>query len=718
MSLLFTLGLLSIAAQVVILRELVAALFGVELLYVIGLAAWLVGTGAGAFAGRWFPARRWPLATGFVVLAALLGGTIVLVRFVALALGAVPGAYLAFSVQLFIIAAATIPVAAVSGALFQVGARVVAQLGTPLGRAYAIESAGGGAGGVAVTLLLASGMSTMALAVATSALSCLAATCMLRRRGVAVLVGCLVLAATVVAFGQVERWDDATLRWQYPTLVAADDTPYARVVVTQSGAQFAVFENGALAAETEVTSAEVFADLAAIQVSGGRALVLGGGIEGVPAAVAAYGDRFTAVDNVEIDERAHALVRQIVPAPVVRGGRQAPISTVFGEPRTFLGRAGLYRLIVIAMPEPASGAASRFYTQEFFRLCRDHLAPGGVLAMRLPAAENFWPPSLVRWTASIHAALRHEFAAVTLLPGATLHVFASEEPLSNDPGALALRLGGRGWTPRVVTPPFLRYLYTNDRRTDVTSLLLQAHVAPSRDAAPACYQHAVMLWLSKFYPGLAVAPDVGGSAGVTVALALLIAAVGIAVWLRRGARRRLVGFVFVAGAAGMVLQTVLLLRYQITTGVIFERVGWLLTCVMAGLALGAHAAAPRPGVELGRATRPAARRRSGTILAVGFILLAVLCAGATLGGHAAGLAGTTVLLLATGIVIGAAFSHAGAGWPTAAGQGGAALYAGDLAGGALGAFVATLWLVPAFGFAWSALLTAGLGAALLVLGRV
>ena len=96
-------------------------------------------------------------------------------------------------------------------------------------------------------------------------------------------------------------WDVWLLKWQYPSLVAFEDTPYARVVVTRAEGQVAVFANGALAFDTEGTSAEAFADLAALQhPRPRRALVIGGGVEGVPAALAAHG--LAAIDNVEIDE--------------------------------------------------------------------------------------------------------------------------------------------------------------------------------------------------------------------------------------------------------------------------------------------------------------------------------------------------------------------------------------------------------------------------------
>ncbi len=71
------------------------------------------------------------------------------------------------------------------------------------------------------------------------------------------------------------------------------------------------------------------------------------------------------------------------------------------------------------MPEPPSGQANRFYTLEFFRLCQDHLNPGGIVALRLPAAENRWMPQMTERVLSIHGALSRVFANVLIIPGET-----------------------------------------------------------------------------------------------------------------------------------------------------------------------------------------------------------------------------------------------------------------------------------------------------------
>jgi spermidine synthase len=587
--------------------------------------------------------------------------------------------------------------------LFPVLAGLARGTAVGLGRSYAVESAGAASGGAAVTLAVWMGASTLQVALAAPAVALLAAAAAARRPARAFAVaGPAIAAAAAAAALYAPAWDLALLRSTYPALAGAVDTPYARVVITRTGSQYAVFENGALAFDTEGTGAEAFADLAAVQhPHPRRALVIGGGAEGVPAALGRHG--IALIHDLEIDERAFDLVRRLTSVP--------PAAVIFGEPRRFLDRAEPYDLILVAAGEPTSGASSRFYTREFFAQCARRLTPGGVIAIRLAAAENVWPGPLALRTASIVAAMQREFSSIECLAGATLYVFASNSPLSSAPSVLSGRLLARGLRPRLITPPYLEYLYTNDRRDQVARLLRDTPVnGPNRDAAPVCYQYAAMTWLSKFYPGLAAAPGRTGHVPPWI-LSLAGAAVlaGVIAWARRRRNRGVAAALVAVGFIGMVLETVLLLRYQIRSGIIYQQIGWLITCFMVGVTAGGWYAPRGPRRGAGHAdTRDERRTIPLAMLAASLAAwVATAWVPAT-----AGLVGTSALTALAGMSVGVSFGAAARLWQGDARSAASALYAADVAGGAAGAVAATLFLVPAAGLNWSALLMAGLAAAL------
>jgi spermidine synthase len=702
-------GLLSMLAQVVILRELVAALFGVELLYVVALGAWLVGTASGARLGRHVSGSRAAVAVPFLALGALTLADLWFIRAAGVIVGAVPGAYLPFPIQLAGVVAATVPPSFVCGLLFPPLVRRVAPDGLRPSQAYAWECAGAAAGGLVVTAMFWSGLSTLQVALITAAAAAVAALHAAVSRHVPALLGMagIVALATGLVWGPARSWDVSLLRWQYPALVAVDDTPYARIAVTRSDGQVAVFANGALAFETEGTSAEAFADLAALQHGRPRrALVIGGGTEGVADALMAHG--LSAIDNVEVDERADALVRRVIGQGRTSGRSSTTVRVIYDEPRRVLERERAYDLILVAMPPPTSGETSRFYTQEFFAVCRAHLAAWGVLAIRLPAAENFWPPPLARLVGSVVGALAHEFPSVSVVPGGTLYAFGGVQPLPQSAEPLVERLAARALSPRLMTPPYLRYLYGNDRRAAAGWMLRASPESGiNRDAAPVAYGYAARLWLSKFYPQLAAAGDERGwGSGPAIAVVLAMMVCGLW-WAGRTPARASLAVIAVVSGTAMAIETAALLRYQVANGVMFVNVGWLLTCFMTGMALGSWGGGA-----------PAGRR---LLDASPWSLSAVLVAAAsgvmfmTRWPQLAGLAATSLLLALTGLAGGAAFAAVTHKRPGEQARAVSSVYAADVAGGAIGAWLAPLVLVPAVGLDGTAALAAASALALVPL---
>jgi hypothetical protein len=158
----------------------------------------------------------------------------------------------------------------------------------------------------------------------------------------------------------------------------------------------------------------------------------------------------------------------------------------------------------------------------------------------------------------------------------------------------------------------------------------------------------------------------------------------------------------------MVLETLLLLRFQMANGVIYQQVGWLLTCFMAGMTAG--------GLALGRSNRMAGpgpqRNVAIPLMAVGIALVAWVAVAWF--PSTAGLSGTSVLLAAVGTAVGGCFAAGARVWRGHVRAAASALYAADVAGGAAGAVAATLVLVPAVGLDLSAASMAVLAAALVL----
>lgn len=720
MWLLFVTGLLSILTQIVLLRELNAAFYGVELIYLLALAAWLLCTAIGAAATTRTPLLHSAATIGVAcaALAPVLLAEVMFLRAVGLVFGGVPGAFLPFWQQLVALTIALAPIGALLGLLFQWSARRFVGARRTLAQAYAIESTGAVAGGVLATILLGMGAQTLTLALLCAFFSLAAPLAPMAWQGRRVARAAVLVLSMLAAglFWQSATFDRHMTRWQHPNLLEVRDSPYARVTLTRLADQIAVFENNALVFDSEGTDAEVFAHLVALQhPAPARVLLLGGGPEGLARFLFAH--RPARLDNVELDPVLVDLVARHV--SVSTETATADARAIIDDPRRFLRHSGRYDVMVIGMPEPDSGAANRFYTREFFELCAARLTPGGVVGLRLRTAENFWTPAETERTASIYRALRAAFADVVLLPGATNVVVASQAPLARDAGVLIDRLATRDIRARVVTPAYLRYLYTNDRRAGIARQLEASEAQANTDVRPACYQYAAIIWLGKFWPVLArfdpSGVGVSSTAGRLVRWGVAVVLLFLFLGARRHPSRRRLLIALVAGFSGMAIETVLLLHYQLKQGALFEDLGVLLTSFMGGLALGAIAARRLRLVHETIGGRRAVERWWGLAMVAG---LSVLCGGVAAlvaTGVVGGLFGVAFLLALAGFFVAALFAYASVHQVGDQQTVISPLYAADLVGGCAGSLVATLILIPMAGLASTALWTSLFAALILLL---
>ena len=696
---LFLVGLLAILSQVVLLRELNVAFYGVELVYILGFAAWMAGSAAGAALGPAGPRlARAGTAPLIAIISLSLPVDVALVRGHRLMLGAVPGAYLSFDRQALLLLAALLPLSFLLGVAFRWAAATAADEGQPLAVAYAVECLGSAAGGAVATLAFASGVQTFSVAVGVAgllpAILVIARALHHARPGApiawrrATLFGAAVAAGTCLALWWAPRLDFQMTAWSHPDVVETRDSPYARITVTASALQVSLFEDDVLTFESETAENEQLAHLAALQhPAPRRILLLGGSVERIDQELQRHSP--AALDVVELDRTLATLAARHLGAPP---------RVVFEDPRAFVRRPGEYDLIVVGMPEPTSGQSNRFYTAEFFRDCASRLSKGGVIGLRMTLSENVITPQIALRTASVVRALRSAFPFTEALPGATAVVIGSLAPLSEDPGVLAERALARHLATRLVTPAYLRYVYENDRRADLLRRLDAVDAPLNSDTRPVCYQYAALIWLTKFFPGLvrvdpARLSDPGHwplalQLGCVASLLLVVLLVRLRRILRPPA------LALIAGLAGMLLETVALLDYQAKSGALFEQLGLLVMAFMVGLWAGASAVGRSRWINSARGLRA-----GGIALAAALAILGGLSAEVVQTGARVGLAGTTLLLGAAGAVVAGLFACASAQF----GQGGRAaigrLYAADLVGGCLGSCLASILLVPLAGLA-------------------
>lgn len=685
---LFNIGLISLLSQVILLRELAVAFYGVELIYIFALGVWLLFTAAGAMISRHRIATVGTMTAALLCLAVLLPLDVVFIRASRQIFAGVPGAYLPFYQQILVPMAALFPIGLLTGFLFPLAAAIYITVKPDkertLAGAYGIESLGALAGGIISTLFLIFHLPVSGATLLCSAFIALTPLIMGKKSNNTRPPALALALCCLVALNWTSWLDHKTIAWNHPHLMESQDTAYGRTTVSGLSGQVAVFENDVLSFETEGREGETFAHLTALQHPQPRhVLLLGGGTEGILEALRQH--PVERIDVVELNPRMVGMVLPHLPPQRRVALNTPPVRLIYADPRDFLRHSDSYDLILVAMPDPASGQTNRFYTREFFQTCAARLRPGGVMGLRLRSAENIWPPPLMYRMASIYGAIKSVFPHVLFLPGTTNIVTAASTPLADNPATLIERWQSRRISASLARPPFINYLFTNDRFREIRNIMETTVIPANSDIRPVCYGYTLQIWLAKFFPRVSFLSPTLPLPAILFSLAITA---GVFFLVRTHGSRKRLFLAGVSGFSGMVLQNVLLLHYQVKNGALFQDIGLLMACFMAGMAGGAIFLSHRLSLP---------DRRWGGLLLGGLLALTILIYLVFIGEAGAGLLVMACLLACSGFFTGALFAYTTLADATTRHPLISPLYAADLLGGGAGALLGGLLLIPAAG---------------------
>ncbi|MBZ5682485.1 MAG: fused MFS/spermidine synthase [Acidobacteriia bacterium] len=740
-------GFSAVIGQIVLMRELIVVFNGNEISLGIMLATWLFWTAAGSGLSSRFAlggnnARR-AVAALDCLLGVSLPPTIWALRASRSFFQTVPGELVGPAPMLFTSLACLSLFCVVSGALFVVATRmyerecaVSARVATS--SAYLLEAAGSAFGGILASIVLLRFLGSFQIATIVTLLNlCMAAVLLFqvsRKQLGAVTVAAALFAILLLVYvaPSLDRSAQARL-WRGFRLVGSRDSVYGNLAVIETGSAEtgnirSIYDNGVILANApDENAAEEAVHYALLEHPAPRQLLLiGGGVNGSIAQALKH-PTVERIDYVELDPALIDMARQFFPVQSVPVVSDLRVHIHYADGRYYLKTAGdTFDVIILNVPDPQTAQLNRFYTAEFFRSARDHLASGGLLALQLRSSEDYISPDLAEFLRCIHHTLRTVFPYVVAVPGETIHLFAATRPdvLTDSPQTLIARLQERNLKTQYVREYFIPFRMMPDRMEQVRERLQQLTSTPvNRDFEPIAYYFDVVLWSTQFKLGYSrwfrAAAHIAFNGVIdAVLVVLLFVAVLLAFVPAREKRARCAAACCVAatGFTLMTLQILLLLAFQSVYGYVYHQLAILVAMCMAGIAFGSWLGIRRirssdsPPYPTIAATQvllalsgPALifavgllSRISGvatTWLAAQFVFpaLAALC----------GMLGGYQFPIATEIYLHDSSGRSKLG----------TLYAIDLLGGCAGALLLSSYLIPVFGFWKTAWLSAAVNLA-------
>lgn len=737
-------GLAAAVAQIVLMREVIALFNGNELSLGSLLAVWLAMTAMGSgLVNRVIPRRanlRRAIVAGECLSSMSLPFAIWLLRVARAYLQTVPGELLGpipLTVASFVSLSGF---CIVSGCLFALAAGLYRQeSATPMHQAtsssYLLETAGFALGGILACLLLLGFFSSFQIALLVSLLN-LSVACWLGFRPKRLQMAAILTAATLVAVLLVRvapRVEQATQQriWAGFHITGSAESIYGKLVVLEASGLRTIYEDGAVLANVpDPAQAEETVHYALLEHPAPRnVLLIGNGINGSIAEALKH-PTIERLDYVELDPALIDIYRRLFPAEFGRAFFDTRVNLHLVDGRLYLKSAGrVFDVVVVSVPDPENAQLNRYYTSEFFQSVRDHLAPGGTLALQMPASEDSIGPDLADFLRCIHRTLHNVFPHVVVIPGESIHMFGAmhDGVLTDDPQVLVTRLKQRNLQTQYVQEYFIPFRMMPDRMSQIDELLRPLPATPvNRDFEPVAYYFGTVLWGTQFRSGYARVLEV--AAGLPRAaiiragcvLSLLLATVW-ALAPKTRVRFAAAWSVLATGYTLMALQILLLLAFQSVCGYVYHNLALLVGTFMAGMALGCVLAIRRVRRCEGKQLMQAAAINQ-FFLAAAAPLLLVMATQMARGSAASGSTALTqvafsVMALLCGLPGGYQFPVASALYQCAGSrqQNTGTLYALDLVGGCLGALFLAGFLIPLFGFwttAWTATLVSGTPAAI------
>ena len=726
---LFSIGFFPLFAQALLFRGFLSQFEGHEFAVGCFFGSWLIWLGAGALLVRLAGSRVDRLLPHVPLLVLLYIPACAIQDYLLMNARQLAGvqAYEFFPLGKVLVFSllANAPLSLLTGLLFTLACCWTGQRrGLPLARVYALESLGGFAGGVCVTIMLTCGLGPetafgwAALFLAASALFYQLATRSWQAAVLPLAIAVLAAAGLFLALGRGLAGLREAVIWQRllpgGSFSGAFTTPQGTYLYGFYREQFNVVFGEApceTVPDLEHASEVVAAHLA--QKPDARAvLVIGPGSFAIC-------QRFLDLPLIErvtwlhTDPEYPAQLLQVLPAHLRKNtGRLAAPPL---EIRAALEQQpAAYDLVLVNLPDATSLSLNRYFTAEFFALVKKSLRPRGVLSVRISGGENYLGGDLANLGASACLSLQAHFRRLALKPGDESFLFASDDaPLSDQPDVLAKQFASAAGREKVYPLEGIALLYPADRskfqmaRYRRTIKKVPEQILANSDARPRAMLNGLLLAVKQAGHGHQWSSWITTFAmsGIWIVLAgiALFACLRAAYLARQqqpaGATLFAPSFlVFSTGLAGMAVSVVLMFLYQVRFGSLASHIGLLSALFMLGLFAGSRMVEK---ILLSRPQSGVSVLRRGVLLQLCLLaLLAELPGDAPRSAFCGGLLAAGVL---TGLYVPIAAKHLRLARGLSDRAGSIIFLIADNLGGALGGILAALVLVPALGTTWTLL---------------
>jgi len=619
-------GSSGIAAQVLLLRELLVGFYGNELTLGIILANWIIAEALGVFILGKFIDRIKNKTSVFIILqiifSILLPLSIYLSRTFK-SLSGIPfgegvGLYAIFCLSFLII----LPVGFCHGGLFSSACKIYSSIG----KVYAWETIGTIFGGIILTYLFIPHLNSFQVVFIVSVANLIICLFFFKAVTKALKYIILFLIFMTIIFsleGGINYVNKLSINKQWGPQEVLDyrNSVYGNIAVTKKEEQYTFFYNGIPVVTTPYPDKQFVQEFGNLPLLFSKnpkdILVISAGAGGLINELLKHPVR--KIDYAEPDPLIIKMLRQYSSALTQKELTDPRVNIINLDGRFFVRNTlNKYDVVLIGLSRPSDLTSNRILTQEFFSLVRKRLAPDGIIALTLPGSLTYLSQELKNLNACILNGLKNIYVCVRIIPGDYNMFLASdsEDILAANPDLIRQRISQRNIKTDILIPAYLDFRLNKQWVDWFQGSLIGATRKINQDLRPFAVYQMLVLWNKQFSPGITYIFGVLENLNLSFLFAL-ISGITLALFYifyrRRNKNLTVVYSIATTGFFGMLANLVLIFTFQIFYGYLYYMIGILISIFMAGIALG--------GIFMTAGLR---RIKNGLRLFIGFEVLIVV----------------------------------------------------------------------------------------------
>jgi len=603
-------GITSIAAQIVLLRELIIVFYGNEISVGLILAGWLfLGAIGSIFIGRFSDkiANRLLLFCACqLFLSIILPTLVIFIRNIRHFFGFLPGEIIPLGILAVSVPIVLAPLCITLGFLFALSCRIfpTENAALKIGHVYILEAIGATIGGLLTSLVLIKYFSSLYILLGIAIINLIACIILINiaaptktKTSLKVLsyVWLFAIILFIITKGPTYL-EEKSLRaeWRPFAITASENSIYGNLVVAKRGSSYSFFTNGLhnFTVPDKLSQEEAVHFPLSQHKDPKKILLIGGGAGGLLWELIRH--PVEEIDYVELDPLIIKTARIFLADSKYYALDDPKVNIINEDGRFFIKKASSkYDVIIVYLPDPYTAQLNRFYTKEFFEETRRVMKADAILSFSVTSSENYISVELGNFLGSIYNTLRLAFTNVAYIPGDTAYFMASQKsvPITVDHKKIAKRLAERKIETSFVNKFYLFSKLSKDR-VDYMGKVLEANrdIGANFDFKPISYYYDMILWSTYFASPLRKIPLFLNSRIIWFIFVLIYLCIIIAGWAskkkNKGRLRSVLLAIATTGFSEIVFEIVVILSFQIIYGYLYFKLGLMITSFMIGLFFG------------------------------------------------------------------------------------------------------------------------------------